>query len=33
MSTFGPSDEQENINVLNRSIELGSNFWDTSVCI
>ncbi|PKC67533.1 aldo/keto reductase [Rhizophagus irregularis] len=30
MSTFGPSDEKENIKVLNRSIELGSNFWDTS---
>ncbi|PKB97102.1 aldo/keto reductase [Rhizophagus irregularis] len=30
MSTSGPSDEKENIKVLNQSIELGSNFWDTS---
>jgi aryl-alcohol dehydrogenase-like predicted oxidoreductase len=33
MSTSGPSDEKENIKVLNQSIELGSNFWDTSVRI
>ncbi|PKY53411.1 aldo/keto reductase [Rhizophagus irregularis] len=30
MSTSGPSDEKENIKVLNQSIELSSNFWDTS---
>ncbi|GBC30596.1 uncharacterized protein OCT59_015784 [Rhizophagus irregularis] len=27
---YGSADEQENINVLNRAIELGSTFWDTS---
>ncbi|CAB4410695.1 unnamed protein product [Rhizophagus irregularis] len=27
---YGPADEQENINVLNRSIELGCTFWDTA---
>ncbi|RIA84187.1 NADP-dependent oxidoreductase domain-containing protein [Glomus cerebriforme] len=30
MSAYGSSDEQENINVLNRAIELGCTFWDTS---
>ena len=31
---YGPvADEQESINVLKRSIELGFNFWDTAVCI
>lgn len=28
---FGSSDEKENINVLNKSIDLGSYFWDTAV--
>ncbi|EXX53338.1 hypothetical protein RirG_244880 [Rhizophagus irregularis DAOM 197198w] len=28
---YGSSDEQENIKVLNRVLELGCNFWDTSV--
>ncbi|PKY43620.1 aldo/keto reductase, partial [Rhizophagus irregularis] len=27
---YGSADEQENINVLNRAIDLGSTFWDTS---
>ncbi|PKC66586.1 aldo/keto reductase [Rhizophagus irregularis] len=27
---YGSSDEQENIKVLNRTLELGCNFWDTS---
>ncbi|RIA84188.1 aldo/keto reductase [Glomus cerebriforme] len=27
---YGPANEQENINVLNRSIELGCTFWDTA---
>ncbi|CAI2177607.1 6675_t:CDS:2 [Funneliformis geosporum] len=27
---YGKSDEKENINVLNKSIELGSYFWDTA---
>ncbi|CAG8567163.1 15226_t:CDS:2 [Funneliformis caledonium] len=27
---YGQSDEKENISVLNKSIELGSYFWDTS---
>ncbi|PKB97255.1 Aldo/keto reductase [Rhizophagus irregularis] len=27
---YGSSDEQENIKVLNRALELGCNFWDTS---
>ncbi|CAB5202183.1 auxin-induced protein PCNT115 [Rhizophagus irregularis] len=27
---FGSSDEKENINVLNKSIDLGSYFWDTA---
>ncbi|CAG8446413.1 8384_t:CDS:2 [Funneliformis caledonium] len=27
---YGQSDEKENINVLNKSIELGSYFWDTA---
>ncbi|RIA99726.1 aldo/keto reductase [Glomus cerebriforme] len=27
---YGSSDEQENLNVLNRAIELGCTFWDTS---
>ncbi|GBC00915.1 hypothetical protein RclHR1_00400029 [Rhizophagus clarus] len=27
---YGSADEQESINVLNRSIELGCNFWDTA---
>ncbi|GBB98964.1 hypothetical protein RclHR1_03380006 [Rhizophagus clarus] len=27
---YGPSDEKENINVLNKSIDLGSYFWDTA---
>ena len=30
---YGPADEQESINVLKRSIELGFNFWDTAVRI
>ncbi|RIA88451.1 oxidoreductase [Glomus cerebriforme] len=31
MSTFyGSFDEQENLKVLNRALELGCNFWDTS---
>ena len=28
---YGSFNEQENINVLNRALELGCNFWDTSV--
>ncbi|RUP47852.1 aldo/keto reductase, partial [Jimgerdemannia flammicorona] len=28
---YGPADEKESIAVLERSIELGSNFWDTAV--
>ncbi|RIA80407.1 Aldo/keto reductase [Glomus cerebriforme] len=27
---YGSADEQENIDVLNRSIDLGCNFWDTA---
>ncbi|GBB91896.1 hypothetical protein RclHR1_19310003 [Rhizophagus clarus] len=27
---YGPADEQESINVLNRSIELGCTLWDTA---
>ncbi|CAI2173005.1 2803_t:CDS:2 [Funneliformis geosporum] len=27
---YGQTDEKENINVLNKSIELGSYFWDTA---
>ena len=30
---YGSSDEKENINVLNKSIDLGSYFWDTAVSI
>jgi len=30
---YGSYDDDENINVLKRSIELGCNFWDTSVRI
>jgi len=35
MSAFYGSntDEQENINVLNRAIDLGCTFWDTAVRI
>lgn len=27
---YGPADEQESIQVLNRALELGVNFWDTA---
>lgn len=30
---YGSADEQESITVLNRSIELGFNLWDTAVRI
>jgi hypothetical protein len=30
---YGSADEQESIDVLKQSIELGFNYWDTSVCI
>jgi aryl-alcohol dehydrogenase-like predicted oxidoreductase len=30
---YGPADEQENIDVLNRAIDIGCTFWDTSVRI
>ena len=30
---YGSANEQENINVLNRALELGCNFWDTAVRI
>ena len=30
---YGSFDDQENIKVLNRSLELGCNFWDTAVRI
>lgn len=30
---YGSFDEQENIKLLNRSIELGCTFWDTAVRI
>jgi aryl-alcohol dehydrogenase-like predicted oxidoreductase len=30
---YGAADEQENIKVLNRAIDIGSTFWDTAVCI
>jgi aryl-alcohol dehydrogenase-like predicted oxidoreductase len=34
MSAFyGSADEQENIKVLNRAIDIGCAFWDTAVCI
>jgi aryl-alcohol dehydrogenase-like predicted oxidoreductase len=30
---YGSADEQENIKVLNRAIDIGCTFWDTAVCI
>ncbi|CAG8539037.1 1371_t:CDS:2 [Ambispora leptoticha] len=30
---YGSSDEAENLNVLNRAIDLGCVFWDTAVSI
>lgn len=27
---YGPKDDAESVKVLNRSLELGINFWDTA---